>query len=87
VAKRRYEQDPQHGEVSTLAGYADTSTRGQVHFVISTVGNHGETRFRLHRAIARRLKTSEVSPNTSSSAKPGRRSPIDSKSTSSKRRD
>jgi serine-type D-Ala-D-Ala carboxypeptidase/endopeptidase (penicillin-binding protein 4) len=37
--------------VRTLAGYADTSTHGRVHFVISLAGNDGEMRFRLLRAI------------------------------------
>jgi serine-type D-Ala-D-Ala carboxypeptidase/endopeptidase (penicillin-binding protein 4) len=37
--------------VRTLAGYADTSTHGQVRFVISLTGNDGEMRFRLLRAI------------------------------------
>jgi serine-type D-Ala-D-Ala carboxypeptidase/endopeptidase (penicillin-binding protein 4) len=37
--------------VRTLAGYADTSIHGRVHFVISLAGNDGEMRFRLLRAI------------------------------------
>jgi D-alanyl-D-alanine carboxypeptidase/D-alanyl-D-alanine-endopeptidase (penicillin-binding protein 4) len=37
--------------VRTLAGYADTSSHGQVRFVISLAGNDGEMRFRLLRAI------------------------------------
>jgi serine-type D-Ala-D-Ala carboxypeptidase/endopeptidase (penicillin-binding protein 4) len=37
--------------VSTLAGYADTSSHGQVRFVISLASNDGEMRFRLLRAI------------------------------------
>jgi len=37
--------------VRTLAGYADTSSHGRVHFVISLAGNDGEMRFRLLRAI------------------------------------
>jgi serine-type D-Ala-D-Ala carboxypeptidase/endopeptidase (penicillin-binding protein 4) len=37
--------------VRTLAGYADTSSHGQVRFVISLAGNSGELRFRLLRAI------------------------------------
>jgi D-alanyl-D-alanine carboxypeptidase/D-alanyl-D-alanine-endopeptidase (penicillin-binding protein 4) len=37
--------------VRTLAGYADTSSHGQVRFLISLASNHGEMRFRLLRAI------------------------------------
>ena len=37
--------------VSTLAGYADTSSHGRVRFVISLASNDGEMRFRLLRAI------------------------------------
>jgi D-alanyl-D-alanine carboxypeptidase/D-alanyl-D-alanine-endopeptidase (penicillin-binding protein 4) len=37
--------------ISTLAGYAGTSSHGQVRFVISLAGNDGEMRFRLLRAI------------------------------------
>ncbi len=37
--------------VRTLAGYADTSSHGQVRFVISLKSNDGEMRFRLLRAI------------------------------------
>ena len=37
--------------VRTLAGYADTSSHGQVRFVISFASNDGEMRFRLLRAI------------------------------------
>jgi D-alanyl-D-alanine carboxypeptidase/D-alanyl-D-alanine-endopeptidase (penicillin-binding protein 4) len=37
--------------VRTLAGYADTSTHGQVRFVISLKGNNGALRFRLLKAI------------------------------------
>jgi len=37
--------------VRTLAGYADTSSHGQVRFVISLAGDAGEMRFRLLRAI------------------------------------
>jgi len=37
--------------VRTLAGYADTSSHGRVHFVISLASNDGEMRFRLLRAI------------------------------------
>jgi D-alanyl-D-alanine carboxypeptidase/D-alanyl-D-alanine-endopeptidase (penicillin-binding protein 4) len=37
--------------VSTLAGYADTSSHGRVRFVISLATNDGEMRFRLLRAI------------------------------------
>ena len=37
--------------VSTLAGYADTSSHGRVRFVISLAINDGEMRFRLLRAI------------------------------------
>ncbi len=37
--------------VRTLAGYADTSSHGQVRFVISLAGNDGAMRFRLLRAI------------------------------------
>jgi D-alanyl-D-alanine carboxypeptidase/D-alanyl-D-alanine-endopeptidase (penicillin-binding protein 4) len=38
--------------VSTLAGYADTSSHGRVRFVISLTSNDGEMRFRLLRALA-----------------------------------
>jgi serine-type D-Ala-D-Ala carboxypeptidase/endopeptidase (penicillin-binding protein 4) len=41
--------------VRTLAGYADTSTHGRVHFVISLAGNDGELRFRLLQAIESEL--------------------------------
>ena len=41
--------------VSTLAGYADTSSHGRVRFVIALAGNDGETRFRLLRAIESEL--------------------------------
>jgi serine-type D-Ala-D-Ala carboxypeptidase/endopeptidase (penicillin-binding protein 4) len=37
--------------VSTLAGYADTASHGQVRFVIALTSNDGEMRFRLLRAI------------------------------------
>ena len=37
--------------VSTLAGYADTSSHGRVRFVISLTSNDAEMRFRLLRAI------------------------------------
>jgi D-Ala-D-Ala carboxypeptidase 3 (S13) family len=37
--------------VRTLAGYANTSSHGQVRFVISLAGNDGEMRFRILRAI------------------------------------
>jgi len=37
--------------VRTLAGYADTSSHGRVHFVISLASNDGGMRFRLLRAI------------------------------------
>ena len=37
--------------VRTLAGYADTSSHGQVRFVISLTGNDDEMRFQLLRAI------------------------------------
>jgi serine-type D-Ala-D-Ala carboxypeptidase/endopeptidase (penicillin-binding protein 4) len=37
--------------VSTLAGYADTSSHGRVRFVIALTSNDGEMRFRLLRAI------------------------------------
>jgi D-alanyl-D-alanine carboxypeptidase/D-alanyl-D-alanine-endopeptidase (penicillin-binding protein 4) len=37
--------------ISTLAGYANTSSHGQVRFVISLASNDGEVRFRLLRAI------------------------------------
>jgi serine-type D-Ala-D-Ala carboxypeptidase/endopeptidase (penicillin-binding protein 4) len=37
--------------VSTLAGYADTSSHGRVRFVISLATNDGEMRFRLLRTI------------------------------------
>ena len=42
--------------VSTLAGYADTSSHGQVRFVISLATNDGELRFRVLRAIASGLQ-------------------------------
>jgi D-alanyl-D-alanine carboxypeptidase/D-alanyl-D-alanine-endopeptidase (penicillin-binding protein 4) len=38
--------------VRTLAGYANTSSHGQVRFVIALTSNDGEMRFRLLRAIA-----------------------------------
>ena len=41
--------------VSTLAGYADTSSHGRVRFVISLTSNDGEMRFRLLRAIRSEL--------------------------------
>ena len=41
--------------VRTLAGYADTSSHGQVRFVISLASNDGEMRFRLLRAIESEL--------------------------------
>jgi D-alanyl-D-alanine carboxypeptidase/D-alanyl-D-alanine-endopeptidase (penicillin-binding protein 4) len=37
--------------ISTLAGYANTATHGQVRFVIALATNDGEMRFRLLRAI------------------------------------
>jgi D-alanyl-D-alanine carboxypeptidase/D-alanyl-D-alanine-endopeptidase (penicillin-binding protein 4) len=37
--------------VSTLAGYADTSSHGRVRFVISLTSNDDEMRFRLLRVI------------------------------------
>jgi D-alanyl-D-alanine carboxypeptidase/D-alanyl-D-alanine-endopeptidase (penicillin-binding protein 4) len=37
--------------IRTLAGYADTSSHGQVRFVISLASNDGEMRFRLLRTI------------------------------------
>jgi D-alanyl-D-alanine carboxypeptidase/D-alanyl-D-alanine-endopeptidase (penicillin-binding protein 4) len=37
--------------VRTLAGYADTSSHGRVHFVISLAGDDSEMRFRLLQAI------------------------------------
>jgi serine-type D-Ala-D-Ala carboxypeptidase/endopeptidase (penicillin-binding protein 4) len=37
--------------ISTLAGYANTSSHGQVRFAISLASNDGEMRFRLLRAI------------------------------------
>ncbi len=37
--------------VRALAGYADTSSHGRVHFVISLAGDSGELRFRLLQAI------------------------------------
>jgi serine-type D-Ala-D-Ala carboxypeptidase/endopeptidase (penicillin-binding protein 4) len=37
--------------VRTLAGYADTSTHGQVRFVIALTSNDGAMRFRLLKAI------------------------------------
>jgi D-alanyl-D-alanine carboxypeptidase/D-alanyl-D-alanine-endopeptidase (penicillin-binding protein 4) len=41
--------------VRTLAGYADTSSHGQVRFVISLASDDGEMRFRLLRAIESEL--------------------------------
>ena len=41
--------------VRTLAGYANTSSHGQVRFVISLKGNNGPLRFRLLRAIESEL--------------------------------
>ena len=41
--------------VSTLAGYARTSSHGQVRFVISLASNDGEMRFRLLRALESEL--------------------------------
>jgi D-alanyl-D-alanine carboxypeptidase/D-alanyl-D-alanine-endopeptidase (penicillin-binding protein 4) len=41
--------------VSTLAGYANTSSHGQVRFVIALTSNDGETRFRLLHAIESEL--------------------------------
>ncbi len=41
--------------VSTLAGYADTSSHGRVRFVISLATDDGEVRFRLLRAIESEL--------------------------------
>ena len=41
--------------VSTLAGYADTSSHGRVRFVIALTSNDGEMRFRLLRAIQSEL--------------------------------
>jgi D-alanyl-D-alanine carboxypeptidase/D-alanyl-D-alanine-endopeptidase (penicillin-binding protein 4) len=43
------------GGVRTLAGYADTSAHGRVHFVISLASNDGGMRFRLLRAIEAEL--------------------------------
>jgi serine-type D-Ala-D-Ala carboxypeptidase/endopeptidase (penicillin-binding protein 4) len=37
--------------VSTLAGYAETSSHGRVRFVISLTNNDDDMRFRLLRAI------------------------------------
>jgi D-alanyl-D-alanine carboxypeptidase/D-alanyl-D-alanine-endopeptidase (penicillin-binding protein 4) len=37
--------------VSTLAGYADTSSHGRVRFVISLTSNDDDMRFRLLRVI------------------------------------
>jgi D-alanyl-D-alanine carboxypeptidase/D-alanyl-D-alanine-endopeptidase (penicillin-binding protein 4) len=37
--------------ISTLAGYANTSSRGRVRFVISLTRNDDEMRFRLLRAV------------------------------------
>ena len=37
--------------VRTLAGYADTSGHGRVHFVISLAGDDSEMRYRLLRTI------------------------------------
>jgi serine-type D-Ala-D-Ala carboxypeptidase/endopeptidase (penicillin-binding protein 4) len=41
--------------VSTLAGYADTSSHGRVRFVIALTSNDGEMRFRVLRAIESEL--------------------------------
>jgi serine-type D-Ala-D-Ala carboxypeptidase/endopeptidase (penicillin-binding protein 4) len=41
--------------VSTLAGYADTSSHGRVRFVISLASNDDQMRFRLLRAIESEL--------------------------------
>ena len=41
--------------IRTLAGYADTTSRGRVRFVISLTSNDGEMRFRLLRAIESEL--------------------------------
>jgi D-alanyl-D-alanine carboxypeptidase/D-alanyl-D-alanine-endopeptidase (penicillin-binding protein 4) len=41
--------------VSTLAGYANTSQHGPVHFVISLQGNSGALRFQLLEAIEKEL--------------------------------
>ena len=41
--------------VRTLAGYADTSSHGRVHFVISAPGEDGEMRYRLLAAIKSEL--------------------------------
>ncbi|HLH50438.1 MAG TPA: D-alanyl-D-alanine carboxypeptidase [Roseiarcus sp.] len=41
--------------VSTLAGYADTSSHGRVRFVIALTSNGGDMRFRLLRAIKSEL--------------------------------
>jgi serine-type D-Ala-D-Ala carboxypeptidase/endopeptidase (penicillin-binding protein 4) len=41
--------------ISTLAGYADTSSHGRVRFVISLMSNDDEMRFRLLRAIESEL--------------------------------
>ena len=43
------------GGVRTLAGYADTSSHGRVHFVISVPGEDGEMRYRLLGAIESEL--------------------------------
>jgi len=40
---------------STLAGYADTSSHGRVHFVISLAGDDSEMRYRLLGAIKSEL--------------------------------
>jgi D-alanyl-D-alanine carboxypeptidase/D-alanyl-D-alanine-endopeptidase (penicillin-binding protein 4) len=50
--------------VRTLVGYADTSSHGQVRFVISLASNDGEMRFRLLRAIRVRA-VARVSPTGS----------------------
>ena len=41
--------------VRTLAGYADTTSHGRVHFVISAPGEDGEMRYRLLAAIKSEL--------------------------------
>ncbi len=41
--------------VRTLAGYADTSAHGRVHFVISLPGDASEMRFRLLQAVESEL--------------------------------
>ena len=55
--------------IRTLAGYAGTSSHGQVRFVISLTSSDDEMRFRLRRAI----KSGSLALHTASKASPMRR--------------